>query len=158
MTSDVYLSQMHVGFRYIVEVDNTRVAAFTECTLPTIEWEMEEVKEGGLNTYVHQLPGRRKAARLTLKHGVGKNTLFDWYAQALNGKFIPKDITVTLLDVQENEVATWIIGHAYPLKWGGPQLKSDSNAIAIQSLDFACAEVYVDSNAAGARQQLESAR
>lgn len=139
-------SQFHVGFRYIIEIDNNRLAAFTECTLPTIEWEMEEIKEGGLNTYTHQLPGRRKSSRLTLKHGIGKSKLLDWYKETIGEKFQPKDITVTLLDVTGQGVATWDIKHAFPVKWTGPQLKSDSNSVAIQSLEFVCADVTVDDN------------
>jgi len=135
------LAQSHVAFRYIVEIDNTRMAAFTECTLPTIEWEIEEVKEGGQNNFIHQLPGRRKASRLTLKHGVGKGLLLDWYIKALNGQFPAKNITITLLDFARKEVASWAIENAYPIKWTGPQLKSDSNAVAIQSLEFACGTV-----------------
>ena len=134
-------AQSHVAYRYVVEVNGERMAAFTECVLPTIEWEVEEVREGGLNTYVHQLPGRRKAARLSLKHGVAKGLLFDWYIEALSKKFTPKNVTVRLLDILGQPVASWIMSDAYPIKWGGPQLRSDSNAIALMSLDFACGQV-----------------
>ncbi len=140
------LAQTHVAFRYIVEIGNTRMAAFTECTLPTIEWETEEVKEGGLNTYVHLLPGQRKAARVTLKHGIAKGVLADWYIATLGEKFIPKKITITLLDVAGNHVAAWIMNDAYPVRWTAPQLKSDSNAIAIQSIEFACGLVEFEVN------------
>ena len=66
-------------FRFVVDVAGDRQAVFTECTLPVIEWEVEEVKEGGVNTYVQQLPGRRKPARISLKNGVGKSELLKWY-------------------------------------------------------------------------------
>ncbi|MEZ4611596.1 MAG: phage tail protein [Caldilineaceae bacterium] len=89
ITQDL-VAQSHVAFRYLVEIDGTRMAAFTECTLPSIEWEIEEVKEGGLNTYVHQLPGRRKGARLTLKHGIAKGVLLDWYLKTLSEQFETK--------------------------------------------------------------------
>jgi phage tail-like protein len=124
-----------------VEIDGERMAAFTECVLPTIEWEIEEVREGGRNTFVHQLPGRRKSARLTLKHGVAKGILFDWYIETLSEKFKPKNITVRLLDITGKPVAAWIINDAVPIKWGNPQLRSDSNAIALVSLEFACGQV-----------------
>lgn len=137
-------SQSHIGFRYIIEINGARLAAFTECTLPTIEWELEEIKEGGLNTYVHQLPGRRKASRLTLKHGIGKSELLKWYIEAVGQKFNPRNITITLLDVTGEGVLTWDVKQAYPVKWTGPQLKSDSNTVAIQTLEFVCADVTVD--------------
>lgn len=135
------LAQTHVAFRYLVDIGDVRMGAFTECTLPTIEWEVEEVKEGGLNTYVHQLPGQRKASRITLKHGIAKGLLIDWYVETLSEKFTPKNITITLLDGASQPVASWIMNNAYPIKWVGPQLKSDANTIAIQSLEFACGQV-----------------
>lgn len=138
------LNESHVAFRYVVEVGGERIGVFTECELPTIEWETEEVQEGGLNTHVHILPGRRKAARFTLKHGIGKGRLVEWYRKALENQFEARKITVALHDVTNKVVATWVMNDAYPIKWTGPQLKADANAIAIQSIEFACGRVSVD--------------
>jgi phage tail-like protein len=138
------LAESHVAFRYVIEVDNKRSGVFTECELPAIEWETEEVQEGGLNTHAHLLPGRRKAARFTLKHGIGKGELVNWYKQALEGKFIRRLVTIALQDSAGKPVATWAMYDAYPVKWTGPQLKADANAIAIQSIEFACGRVSVD--------------
>ena len=60
--------QTHASFRFVVDVEGERLGAFTECTLPVVEWDAEEVKEGGLNSYTHMLPGRLKPARITLKN------------------------------------------------------------------------------------------
>jgi phage tail-like protein len=138
------LAESHVAFRYVVEVDKKRIGVFTECELPTIEWETEEVQEGGLNTHVHILPGRRKAARFTLKQGIGKSQLVDWYRKALENQFVMHPVTIALQDITGKIVATWVMNDAYPIKWTGPQLKADSNAIAIQSIEFACGRVSVD--------------
>ena len=134
-------SQAITAFRFVVDVGGERQGAFTECTLPTIEWEVEEVKEGGLNTHTHQLPGRRKAVRISLKNGVGKSALLTWYIETMSEKFSRKTVTVTLLDSKQQPVLIWDLAEAYPVKWGGPALKSDTNAIAIQPLDLACGEV-----------------
>ncbi|MCX6045120.1 MAG: phage tail protein [Chloroflexi bacterium] len=139
------LSQAHPAFRFVVKLNGIPFGAFTECTLPTLEWEVEEVKEGGLNTHVHQLPGRRKSSsRLTLKYGVCKDELWEWYKDVMSEKFEAKNITVELLDVSSNTVAGWYIQKAYPVKWSGPQLQASSTAIAIQSLEFACGEITLD--------------
>ncbi len=132
------------SFRFVVKLGNESVAAFTECTLPSIEWDVEEVKEGGLNTFVHQLPGRRRAGRVSLKNGVAKSSLVDWFIQAMKESFERKTVTIMLLDSQTNPVITWHMESAYPVKWEGPQLRSDSNAIAIQTLDLACGEITVE--------------
>jgi phage tail-like protein len=138
------LAQANLAFRYVVMIGKTAMAAFTECTLPVIDWEIQEVKEGGLNTHVHQLPGMRKSARLTLKNGVGRGELFDWCTAVMAEKFERKILEVKLLDAHSNEFAVWSISDAYPIKWTGPQLKSDASAIAIQSIEFACGEIRVE--------------
>ena len=134
------------AFRYVVSIGSQPIAAFTECTLPTIEWEMLPVEEGGLNTYVHQLPGRRKQATVSLKNGVGLgNLLMDWYLDAMMESFqnARKSITISFYDGPSQALMEWQIEDCIPIKWVGPQLKSDNNAIAIQTLDLACGEIQV---------------
>jgi phage tail-like protein len=132
------------AFRFIVSVDGTPVGAFTECTLPTIEWEVEEVKEGGLNTYIHQLPGRRKSAKITLKNGIGvSQSLLSWYNQNLSEKFQRSKVTITLLNSLLEPMMVLDIKEAFPLRWTGPQLKTDDNTVAIQTLELACGEISV---------------
>jgi phage tail-like protein len=132
------------AFRFLVHIGQQAVAAFTECTLPSVEWEVEEIKEGGLNTYIHQLPGHRKSGRISLKNGVAKSNLVDWYIKTMQEDFERRSITVTLLDPNKEAVLVWHISEAYPVKWGGPQLSSESNTIAIQTLEFAFGEITVE--------------
>jgi phage tail-like protein len=108
-----------------------------------VEWDAEEVKEGGLNTFTHMLPGRLKPARITLKNGIGKNKLLDWYVDSMNQKFTRKTVTISILDSYRKPIQTWNIKEACPVKLTGPDLRSDSNTIAIQSLEFLCGEVTV---------------
>lgn len=132
------------AFRFIVNVDGIPVGAFTECTLPALDWEVEPVKEGGLNTYVHQLPGRRKTATITLKNGVGlAKTMLLWYSRNLSEKFSRHNVTITLLNSLFIPMMVLNIQDAYPIKWTGPQLKTSDNTVAIQSLELACGEITV---------------
>ena len=81
----------NAAFRFVVSVDGQGQAAFTECTLPVVEWEIERLKEGGTNNYVHQLVGQRKPASVTLKNGVGKSELMDWYLASMEGTITTKN-------------------------------------------------------------------
>lgn len=131
-------------FRFLVEINGDAKAVFTECSLPTVEWEIEEVKEGGLNVFTHQLPGRRKGSRVTLKNGVGTSSLVDWYLKTMSERFERRTITIKLLDSQLKEsVMTWVIDDAFPIKWTGPELKSGDSTIAIQTLELAGGEVTI---------------
>ncbi len=136
-------SLVNAAFRFVVDVEDERQAAFTECSLPTLEWEVEEVKEGGLNLYTHNLPGRRKSARVSLKNGVGKSELLSWYMDALAQQAKRKKVTISLLDLALKPVIVWHIENAYPIKWTSPQLKSDENAVAIQALELVCGNITV---------------
>lgn len=137
------LPEVHTAFRFVVKIDGINQAVFTECTLPSIEWDVEEVKEGGLNTYVHQLPGLRKAAKVILKNGIGTGDLLDWYKKVMNQEYARRPVTITLLDVAHERVMDWNITDAYPIKWSGPRLKSDDNTVAVETLELACGEVTV---------------
>lgn len=143
------MAETHVTFRFVVELDGQAAGAFMECTLPTLEWEVEEVKEGGVNGYIHQLPGRRKSARLTLKNGLGNNALMRWALDQLGKEkhvvhFERKSVTLKLLDSHGEPVVTWLVERAYPMKWTGPVLKTSDNTIAIQTLELACGRVVVE--------------
>lgn len=139
LTSKVFTTSAH---RFVVLVDNLPIGAFTECSLPTLELEVEEVKEGGLNTYVHQLPGRKRASRLTLKNGVGVAAgLMNWYIECMNEEIERRRVTVILLNNFFAPVMAWHIENCYPIKWTGPQLQSDSNTVAVQTLELACGAI-----------------
>ena len=119
--------------------------AFTECTLPSVEIDTEAIKEGGLNTFVHQIPGTFKPATITVKNGVGfLESLNTWAVDIMKGKITRKKITVNMLDEQGESYMVVTLKDAFPKKWTGPQLKSDSNLVAIHSIEFAGGEVTLE--------------
>ena len=127
----------HPSFRFTVEIEGINQAIFTECTLPDVAWDALEIKEGGQNQLVHQLPGRRKSGKITLKSGLGKADLIRWYQKCMGEQWIRKDVTVKLLDLGKNDVISWKLSKAFPTKWAGPNLKSDDSSIAIETLELA---------------------
>lgn len=130
---------VHSAHSFVIEIGGKRMAAFTECTLPTLEIETEEIKEGGQNTYVHLLPGPRKSGRVTLKRGFTvEKELMKWYTDVLQGKVkdATRSISIVLFDSKGNQLGRWDFTKAYPVKWTGPTLKSDAGAVAIEQLDL----------------------
>jgi phage tail-like protein len=137
-------SSVNPNFRFVVDVEGITQGAFTECTLPVVDWDYDEIKEGGLNTHVHRLPGRRKFSSITLKNGVGTSALMNWFIDTMGETFKRRMITVKLLnakDKSQDPIMTWDIADAYPIKWTGPQLNTGENSIAIQTLEMACGAV-----------------
>ena len=53
--------------RFEVTIDHkVDLGNWTKCEGLTVEWELQEYREGGLNDYVHRLPGRRKFQNIKL--------------------------------------------------------------------------------------------
>ena len=111
--------EIHAGFHFVVKVDNVNTAAFTECTLPKLQVETLDIKEGGQNEYIHRLPVRVNAGTVTLKHGVTKgDELFKWYLDVQSGniKNGTRNVTITVYDsTRKISVATWTFNKAFPI-------------------------------------------
>lgn len=134
------------NFRFGITVDSNReyVGMFTECKLPDIEWDIQQVKEGGRNDYIHQLPGQRKPSKVTLTHGLTRQFILqEWYEEMMSENFegFMKTVTINLLDSQGKPVMRWNLYNAYPVKVTWPDLKTGDNAVAVQTLELACGRV-----------------
>lgn len=127
-----------VHFRFAVEIGDVIYAMFTECSALTIETETFEYAEGGLNSYTHKLPTRTKYGNVTLKRGLDETQkLYDWYLNVVAGDFKRQHISVILYDIQGKVARKWDLMDAYPCKWTGPDLRTDTGAIAVETIEFA---------------------
>jgi len=126
------------AYAFYVEIGGIVQAAFHECTGLEIELDITEYEEGGLNTYVHKLPGRVKYSDLTLRFGTaGSEDLWKWYERVCQGTIERKDISIVLHDTAGEEVRRWSFTGAYPIQWTGPELGADSTEVAIDTLVIA---------------------
>lgn len=133
--------------RFLITIDNEIYGAFAECTLPALEFETEDRKEGGLNTHVHVLATRRKSGRLTLKRGVLKDSmLLKWFEDLLAGRMnnVYRNVSVVLFNEKKEVTGWWFFSDAFPVKWTAPQFKADAGAIAIETLELVVHEYYLD--------------
>jgi len=124
--------------RFYVEIEGIPQAVFTELSGLQVETDVEEYTEGGNNGFVHQLPGRTRVGRLTLKRGIaGSNDFFNWYLEIATGTITRRNLSVVMYDVAGEELMRWNFIKAYPVKWNGPQFASDGAATAIETLELA---------------------
>lgn len=127
-------------FMFTLYVEKEELAQFTEITLPSLDLDVKDYTEGGMNEYTHALVGRRKPSKLVLKRGMTKDKkLLQWYLDVLAGNVAAatKDVAVVVFDVSHKPVAFWFFGNAIPVKWSGPNLKAGESAIAIDTLELA---------------------
>jgi len=128
----------YMGFRFLVEIQGLIVAGFTEVTGLQAETEFEEIKEGGVNDHIHKLPKLTKYPNITLKRGItDSDVLWKWHQEVVSGHFKRKDGFIVLLDSVGDEKWRWFFSDAYPVKWTGPDLKTDSSTVAVETLELA---------------------
>jgi phage tail-like protein len=126
------------GYIFYVEIEGVVEATFTQCSGLESEIQVEELQEGGVNDYVHQLPGRVSHSNLTLSYGsAGSEALWAWYEQVAHGQIVRKNVSVLVYDYAGVEVRRWNLREAYPVKWEGPTLNAAQNESAVESITLA---------------------
>jgi phage tail-like protein len=118
---------------------NYFVAGFSECSGIEASFEVMQVKEGGLNTHVWQLPVRASHSNVTLKHGAiyAYDDLWDWHYSWVQGQGKRKDGLIVLNDNSGKPAKMWKFKRGIPVKWTGPSLNASQNTVAVESLEIA---------------------
>jgi phage tail-like protein len=126
------------GFNFRVELDNTSVAAFRECTGLTANTDPVDYREGtDAWLSVRKLTGLRKFSNITLKRGYTDNKdLWNWYKNVLNGTADRRNGAIVLQDEQHNDVLRWNFHNGWICKWEGPSANATSNDVAIESIEI----------------------
>jgi phage tail-like protein len=128
----------YMAFNFLVEIEGLLVGGFSEVTGLEVETEVKDYREGGLNEYIHKFAGpTRYPANLILKHGlVYIESLWSWHQDVVQGTIERKNGTIYLLDQQRIPIMWWDFMEAYPVKWSGPQLRADSNTVAVETVEL----------------------
>lgn len=128
---DVVISSIHF---YIADA---RAAIFMEVSGLEVSLEMTDHVEGGKNDHVHRLIGPAKVSDITLKNGITTNNLlWKWFQDVLQGIYKRQHISIVIVDQKKQPVQTWHFNWALPIKWTGPQMKTDTSAAGIQTVVF----------------------
>jgi phage tail-like protein len=128
--------------KFWVEIAGVTEAIFREVSGLSVETEIVEYPEGGLNDYVHRLASRTKFSNITLKRGwVQSDELWKWYSKIIAGTIERRAVSIILFtnkgDNKGQEKARWNLDQAYPIKWQGPEFRSDGNTTAVETLVLA---------------------
>ncbi len=125
------------AFRFHLEIDSVIVAGFSEVSGLTVETEVEERSEGGVNDQVHTFAKGTKHPRLVLKHGLtDSDALWSWHQEVVAGRIARQSGRILLFDSAGEEKWRWTFEGAFPVKWTGPDLRADSNAVAFETVEL----------------------
>lgn len=130
-----------VGFHFMVKFDGISEETdtrFQDVSGLTTTISTEDVEEGGQNRFVHKLPKRTSYDNLVLKRGMIKGSkLLEWCRKAIEElRFEPRNILVSLLNEEHQELCSWNVVHAYPVKWSFTGLNAESGELLIETLEF----------------------
>lgn len=139
-----------VAFYFLVsfqEDSNIPETAFQEVSGLKMEMEVEAVKEGGENQFIHQLPTGVKHGNLVLKRASLPldHALETWIVNALEGSFkariTPYEVVISLIDAGNWPVRAWSLSNVYPLKWEVSTFDSRKNELVIETLELSYNEI-----------------
>lgn len=127
------------AFRFQVEIGGIAAGGFSDVSGLQVDTEVFEYRAGGVNDFIYKLPGpARYQSNLVLKRGmVDTSLLWDWLQDVIQGNIVRQQCAVHLLDEEGNRTVSWEFRDAYPVKWTGPELRGDSNTVAVEAVEFA---------------------
>jgi phage tail-like protein len=125
------------SFRFTVRFDDLQPVGFSDCTGLTLETEVQDYHEGGLNTHSWKFVTRNKQGNLTLKRGIVDDVMWNWYLAITNGAIQFRNATITVQNPSGDDVMEFQALQAFPVKWVGPDLSASQNNLAVETLEFA---------------------
>ena len=143
--NDSFDGQRVTAATFLVEVDGVEIGRFMEVSGLELTIGVEEVSEGGENSYVHKLPGRMSWPNLVLKRGITQNdALLTWLNKssgeqfAANGnKLTRSTAAITLIGPSGQRLRAWNFDGAFPVKWTGPKFAVATDDMAVEELEIA---------------------
>ena len=130
-------------FHFRVDVDGTEISCQEVSGLEQ-NTEVIEYRHGDSEVFSPiKMAGLVKTSNLVLKKAVFSDD--DRFIELFNKLYEKEhysqedrmEILVELLDESGETVMSWNIVNAFPIKLTGPDLKSDANEVAVESLEFA---------------------
>ena len=125
--------------RFEVTIDHqVDLGNWTKCEGLTVEYDVYEYKEGGVNGFVHRLPGRAKYQNIKLSRPVTKETAAVGLWLANVKPDTPRTtMQIAVMDEAGTEIAAWSLDSVMPVRWTGPTLDVAQSGVATESLELA---------------------
>lgn len=83
-----------------------------------------------------KIPNTNKLDEVTLKRGlIGSTDIFDWFKRVRDGEYLPRTVTVVVLDEARREAVSIVLRNAQPKKWMGATLAAKGGGeVAMEEL------------------------
>ena len=128
----------HGKFRFKLEIEGLEAGGFSEVSGFDASIDVIEYREGDKVQTPMKLPGLKKYGNITLKWGViDSNVLYEWMETGFEKDVERKTITITLLDIDGEDAASWQVINAWPTKYTAPDFNATASEVAIETLEIA---------------------
>ena len=133
------MTDIALGQRFHVVIDGqVSLGDWTKCEGLTVEYDIYEYKEGGVNGFIHRLPGRAKYQNIKLSRPVTKETAAVGLWLANVKPDMPRTtMQISVLDEANTEIGAWSLDSVIPVRWTGPSLDVAQSGVATESLELA---------------------
>jgi phage tail-like protein len=127
-----------LALRFDVVVSGHNLGGWSTCSGLEMSFDIEKVKEGGENRFIHQLLGRAEYKNIVLQRAMTKGGWDDTKRWLKAVQQLPKPglAHITLHDAWKGDVAVWNLNNVYPVKWSGPKLDAKGTDVAIETLEL----------------------
>ena len=138
-----------VGYTFGIEIDGIEIKNITEISGLTMEQDIIELKENGPDGeyVVRKLPGRWKAAEITLTRGLSLDRSFDdWIKQShVDDKSdVRKSGALVVYDPEGAPVKRYTLVNAWPSKVEISSLKAGDTSVLTEKLVLACERLELE--------------
>jgi phage tail-like protein len=132
------MSEFGLGLRFHVKIDGKDFGNWEKCDGLSVEYDMHEHQEGGMNLFVHRIPGRVKYQNIRLTRPLDSSSadVTAWVA-SVGVRLLPGTAEIAVFDGGGQEVANWMVVGVFPVRWTGPTLDIYGNQHATETLEIA---------------------
>jgi phage tail-like protein len=129
-----------IASRFLFEVDGVEIGIFKEVKGLEANVGVEEIKEGGQNSFVRKVPGRMTWPEITFRRGLTESdALFEWFSKSSGTGFAGNQnslkrtkATITAITHTGARLRSWHLVDAFPIKWRGPESFSVDNKVPLE--------------------------
>lgn len=130
---------------FVVDVDGNPIGRFIEVQGLEMSIDVEEIREGGQNDFVHKVPGRMKWPNLIFRRGITQSdNLIEWMRKSAGENFdaaantlTRSTLGITMLSSSGWPLREWQVEEAFPVSWKGPSFSARDDDALTEELEIA---------------------
>ena len=135
--------ELYGAFHFLLEVEDVNhdtkkiLAGFTTISGGGVKVEKRDITHGD-DRYKKSMPGIIEFQNISMSRGYTDNEdLMDWMENIVNGDVDRRSGSIIMVDNEGTETRRLNFFGAYPVSLSGPELSSESSAVAIEKLELA---------------------